>query len=66
MVQTDEDTDRTEYIRGGVMVIRDYDGTLDGLYDIVWEMSLRVKEIDERLQTVEGELLKDKQEETEN
>ena len=48
------------------MVIRDYDGTLDGLYDIVWEMSLRIKEIDERLQTVEGELLKDKQEETEN
>ena len=47
------------------MVIRDYDGTLDGLYDIVWELSLRIKEIDERLQMVEGKLL-DKEEETKN
>ena len=45
------------------MIIRNYDGTLDGLYDIVWEMSLRIKEISERLETVEGELLKEKEEE---
>jgi hypothetical protein len=46
-----------------MMIIRNYDGTLDGLYDIVWEMSLRIKEISERLETVEGELLKEKEEE---
>lgn len=45
------------------MIIRNYDGTLNGLYDIVWEMSLRIKEISERLETVEGELLKEKEEE---
>ena len=39
------------------MIVRNYDGTLDGLYDIVWEMSLRIKELSERLETVEGELL---------
>lgn len=45
------------------MIIRNYDGTLDGLYDIVWEMSLRIKELSERLEMVEGELLKDNEEE---
>lgn len=45
------------------MTIRNYDGTLDGLYDIVWEMSLRIKELSERLEMVEGELLKDNEEE---
>ena len=45
------------------MIIRNYDGTLDGLYDIVWEMSLRIKELSERLEMVEGELLKDNKEE---
>lgn len=45
------------------MIIRDYDGTLNGLYDIVFEMAAKIKEIDERLETVEGELLKDNEEE---
>ena len=45
------------------MIIRNYDGTLDGLYDIVWEMSLRIKELSERLEMVGGELLKDNEEE---
>lgn len=45
------------------MIIRNYDGTLNGLYDIVFEMSAKIKEIDERLETVEGELLKDNEEE---
>lgn len=44
-------------------IIRDYNGTLNGLYDIVWEMSLRIKELSERLEMVEGELLKDNEEE---
>lgn len=39
------------------MIIRNYDGTLNGLYDIIWEVSLRITELDERLQTVEGEIM---------
>ena len=45
------------------MIIRDYDGTLNGLYDIVWEMASRIEELSERLETVEGELLKEKENE---
>lgn len=46
------------------MIIRNYDGTLHGLYDIVWEMSARITELEDRLEMVEGELLKDEEEET--
>lgn len=48
------------------MIIREYDGTLNGLYDIVWEMSLRIKELSDRLETVEGELIKKNEEHIEN
>ena len=48
------------------MIIRNYDGTLNGLYDIVWEMSLRITELSERLETVEGELIKKNEEHTES
>lgn len=39
------------------MIIRDYDGTLNGLYDIVWQMSDKIKELEERLEMVEGETI---------
>ena len=45
------------------MIIREYDGSLSGLYDIVWEMSLRIKELSDRLETVEGELIKKEEKE---
>ena len=48
------------------MIIRNYDGTLSGLYDIVWEMALRITELSERLETVEGELIKKNEEHAEN
>lgn len=41
------------------MIIRNYDGTLNGLYDIIWEMSDRITELEDRLDTVEGELIKE-------
>lgn len=44
------------------MIIRNYDGTLNGLYDIVWQMSDKIKELEERLEMVEGETIKKEEE----
>lgn len=38
------------------MIIRDYDGTLDGLYDTIWEMSLRVRRLETALNLNEKHL----------
>ncbi len=35
------------------MIFRDYDGTLDGLFDIVHEMSLRVVNLETRVADLE-------------
>ena len=31
------------------VILRDYDGTLDGLYDVIWEVSVKVADLEEKV-----------------
>ncbi len=33
----------------GKVILRDYDGTLNGLYDIIWEVSSKVADLEEKV-----------------
>lgn len=41
------------------MIVRDYNGTLDGLYDIVREMSLRVRTLEQEVRSIKDRIESD-------